>query len=194
MELVTLPYLKSLAGFKGDETEHDAVLDHIVEAVSAQAERYMNRVVLRAQQTQYFDVDASDTVFALRATPATIGDTGEGVWNDADWGFTTALDTTSYRVASEAGLLYIPSTALEDGPQALKVVYTGGMAASAERFMVSYPDIAQAVARQVMFMFNTRKQIGASSVDVGGSSVSWVGDVAWLAGVKEVLDAHRRSV
>jgi len=193
MEFVTLAYVKALVGIKGDETEHDALIEHMIEAVSTQAERFMNRVVQRVQQTQYFDVDAGDFVFALRSTPVTsIVGTGEGVWNDPTWLFTSAVDATTYRVAAETGILYV-RTGLAPGPQALKVVYTGGMAATTEKLMATYPDLAQAAARQTMFLYNTRKQIGADSISVGESSVSWKGDVAWLPGVEEVLKSYRRA-
>lgn len=193
MELVTLAYVKALVEIKGDDTEHDALIENMIEAVSVQAEKYLNRVVMRAQQTQYFDVDGGDVVFALRATPVTsIASTGEGVWNDEAWAFTSALDATAYRVAAETGLLYFRDR-LVPGPQALKVVYTGGMAATTEKLMATYPDLAQAAARQAMFLYNTRKQIGADSISVGESSVSWKGDVAWLPGVEEVLKSYRRA-
>jgi len=122
---------------------------------------------------------------------------GEGVWNDIEWVFDTdhLIEATSYRVNVDTGLLYFrEGYEPDEGPQALKVVYTGGMAATTEKFMLAYPDIAQAIARQVAYLFNTRHTIGATSIDVGATTgASWQGDVEWLPGVKAVLDGHRRS-
>lgn len=193
MELVTLAKVKALIDLVQDDTEHDAVLNDIIEAVSTQAEKYLNRVVQTAQQAdERFDVNGGDMVFKLRAVPVvSIDDTGEGVWNDPTWSFSTEVDTTLYSVDSTAGLLYI-RTSLTVGFRALKVCYTGGMAETTEKLIATYPDLAHAAARQVLYLFNTRRQIGAESVQVGDSSVYWRGDFAWMPGVKEVLDSYRR--
>lgn len=192
MELITLPYLKQLIGKKESDTTDDALLQNLIEAVSKQAERYLNRVVQTAQQTEYFDVADGDTVFQLASYPiTTINGTGEGVWNDATWDFATATSSDSYRVNTATGLLYFLVSPYR-GLQALKVIYTGGMATTTEKLAVNYPDLAQAIARQTAYLFNTRHQIGAVAVNVGESSVSWAGDVVWLEGVKAVLDTHRR--
>lgn len=191
LEMTTLPYVKSLAGITGSDTSGDAVLERLIEAVSKQAETYMRRSVLTERVTEYFDCEDGVRRFDLANVPvSTINGTGEGVWNDLEWEFSTALATSAYHVNMTKGILYLVDDPMV-GPDALKVVYTGGMAADVSAFMATYHDLSEAIARQVLFMYNTRKSIGADSVSIGPASVSWRGDVAWMVGVKEVLDCYR---
>jgi len=191
MNLTTLSHVKALLGRTPTETTDDYTLRALIEAVSAFAERYLNRGVEQKTRTEYHDLYEEQTRVHLFGYPvASIDGTGEGVWADSSWAYTSAVAATNYAVAGD-GTLYFRYRLSAVGPRALKVIYIGGMAPSEEKMVARYPDISEAVARQVLYLFNTRKHVGESLEGVSPAS-GWVrGDVGWLTGVKSVLDLYR---
>lgn len=195
MNLTTLSHVKSLLGRTPTEDSDDYTLGALIEAASAQAERYLNRGVVQKRRTEYHDLYDDQRSVQLFAYPvATIAGTGEGVWSDSAWSYATAslIASTSY-VVDDHGILHFKYRLAASGPRALKVIYTGGMAPSEEKIVARYPDISEAIARQVLYLFNTRKHVGEGLEGVSPAG-GWVrGDVGWLTGVKAVLDLYRNG-
>lgn len=175
----------------------DLEVQALVTAVSSMAEAYMGRVALAAAQTEYFDVEPGRRLFRLRAFPVT---TLTSIHFDPDqaWGADTLLAATEYAspVFSPIGALALRRDLVEpDGdrePAALRVVYTGGMAASTAAFIVAFPDIAAALDVQIASAYHNRNALGmASALLPGGGSMAPLPDF-WIAPVRAVLDRHRR--
>lgn len=184
-------------GIDANDDEHDSVLEYFCRVVSSHARKLLNRKIELTQYTEYFSVDPGATTFRLSAIPvSTINGTSEGAWNDADWEYaaSSAVSTSDYTVDDDSGIIYFTQNLLVSGFRALKVVYTGGLAETTEDLLASdYADLVHACERQVLFLFNTRKTVGATSTAAVGNTVTYTGDVDWLPGVKNVLLNYRRG-
>lgn len=191
MDLLTKEDLKARIGI--DDSTDNAVIDEIIAIVSAKVEKYLGRSALTTTYTEYFNVGVGSACFPLKAFPVTSITT---VHNDIDWSFaaTTLVDATNYTVDTSSGLLYVEPDCLICGFRALKVVYVGGMADTTSSFKTSYPDVYDAALLQVAYQYQTRKQIGAQSINSITGGVTWVGDVEFLSSVKATLDRHKRLV
>jgi hypothetical protein len=192
MNLCLLSDLKLRLSVKDDEKS--AQLNDLIAAVSAVFERYLGRSATTGTYTEYFDVAYGQTVFNLKAYPVTSITTCH---NDTFWSFgsDSLVSSSNYRVNTDSGLLYFLAGTLVSGPQALKVVYVGGMAATESAFALAYPDIAEAAMRQVTYLFNTKAHVGTMSVGAGGATQQYsFNDEVLLPAVRSVLDLHRNVV
>lgn len=176
-------------------TGTETLIDALIDAVSAAAEKYLNRQTQAASTTEYLDVAPYQRVWSLKAFPVTAV-TSVSFDPDQSWGSGTALTAgTDYQSP-----LYEPRGLLTTWAplgggiynRALKVIYTGGMAADVTAFVSAYPDIGLAMGQQVAFLWQRRKDMGASTLssDFGTVTVPPVG--LWLPVVRSVLDQHRR--
>lgn len=171
----------------------------LVSTVSAAVERYLDRGMQTAARTEYFDVTNDQRVFALKAYPVS---SVTGVWFDVEqtWDATTELSSAEYRspVYDPRGLLTLSipqkiyiTPGVDVAYRAMKVSYTGGMAADTNAFIAAFPDIAGAVDHQVAYLWHRRNELGLASVSGDAGSVS-PGAESWLPWVKTVLDQYRR--
>jgi len=190
VDLTTADRLKTFLDVSG--SGEDTLLGYLVTAISAQVEAYLDRYVESTSRTAYLDVEEGQRVFGLRGYPVT---SVSSLRHDIDWTFasTDELATTDYTVLGDDGLLQIPAYDLAAGPRALKITYTGGMAASAAAFYAAYPDAELAVWYQAGYAFERRKFLIDGSAAVAGSSVGFQAPEL-LAEVKELLRPYRRLV
>lgn len=171
----------------------------LVESVSAACERYLDRYVQSGiSRTEYLNVEGGQTLFTLRAYPVA---SVTGVWFDLNQTFaaSTQLSSTDYfsPIIDERGLLRLRYTLLDDwyqipAPATLKVTYTGGMAASTQAFIATYPDLASAIDRQVIYEFKRKNDPGSLSISSEAGSVA-IPEVHLLRSTIEALDRHRRT-
>lgn len=165
-------------------------LDSRIEEWSLRAEALMDRRVTTATYTEYLDARRGQVVFSLKAYPV---DSVTSLTEDVDREFTGAtIAAENYSCQTSTGLVRLDGYTMTGGPGTLKVVYVGGMAASAASFATSYPEIAAAIDEQVAYAFERRSNLGRSSVSAGPGSVSYVGPLDWLPHVKHVLLRNRR--
>ena len=169
----------------------DAQLSALIAHYSAAAERYMGRTVATGATTQYLDVAPRQQAFVLDAYPVS---SISAVYSDDSRGFTSdAISSDYYSLQGATGLLRMDAYYPASGPGTLKVVYTGGMAASAASFAASYPDIAAAIDMQIVYHISRRGSLGGTSYSgPEGTGVAWTGQLDWLRHVRAVLDRHRR--
>lgn len=175
-----------------------AAVAQILVSVSAAAESYLDRNVQSGvSRTEYFDVRCDRMVYPLRAYPvASI----TGVWYDTTQAFAaaTALSSSYYfsPTLDDRGLLRLKSPLqpyYDMAPAALKITYTGGMAATTTAFVAAFPDLAAAVDRQVIYEWKRRNDMGSLSVSGDGGTVT-IPEVHLLRSTLEILDRHKRHV
>jgi len=193
MDLSTVARVKTLLGI-GVAT-YDTELGQILTMVSGQAESYMDRQTdSSAPSTQYLDTleTGTRTVYQLQAFPVS-SITTIHYDPDLDYGATTLLSSDDYRVVRNGDMgQFMLLISVAPWPSSLKVVYAGGMAATAGAFVTAYPDIAGAVDAQVAFLFQRRKEFGLEGVSGAGGSVSMFSPVTFLPMLRQVLSKYRR--
>lgn len=192
MDLATVARVKTFLAIESDE--HDELLKRLVEAVSAEAAREMDRETKVQSRTEYFDVERLQQHFVLRAYPVVsvseVAYDADGIFTSPTL-FTQGADWQLLRGGVSGELRFLvpfPYAA----PGALRVTYLAGMASATDTFMATYPDIAHAVIQQVAFLHQTRHQIGQESVGAQGTSVSTHLPGGLLPAVRNTLSRHRR--
>ena len=177
-------------------TGNATIIDQLIAIVSARAESYLDRYTESATRTEYLDVAWGQRIFILRAYPVTAV---TGVWYDPYqlWDSTSAVDTDEYRSPIYGGgpILSIDRRLnyswenVQD--RALKVTYTGGMAADDIAFIAAYPDIAGAVDQQIVYEYQRRRDLGSQAIGGDAGTVTPALS-AWIPSVLEALSRYRR--
>lgn len=191
-DLTTLERVKALLDIPSDDTVHDAAIGQLVSAVSVRVEKYLNRPLLTAERTEYLHVKRGQCEYQLAAFPVT---SIASVKNSStfDWaGATAATAGTDYTHDPATGILY-QLAAWIAGPRALQVVYTAGMGADTTALVAAYPDLADAVEKQVAEEWRRRGGLLRSSTSVNGQSETSAA-VTLLPIVEEILAPLRRPV
>lgn len=190
MDLTTVARYKAYSGIGG--ASEDTILGYLITAVSAQFENHLDRYVESTSRTVYQDVEPGQRVFSLRGYPVS---SVTSVHNDIDWDFESSdlLDADDYTVLGDDGLLNVPRYTLAYGPRALKVVYTGGMAADVATFDASYPAIETALWMQIAYSYDRRQFNADTSVSIAGSSTTFH-TPELLPEVVGILRPYRRRI
>ncbi len=150
----------------------------------------MDRTVTAATYTEYLDVEPLQLRFTLKAIPVT---SMASVTSDTQWEFTTgAIATDSRTYNPDTGLLTLTAYDAPAGPRSLRVIYAGGMAATAASFASSYPEIADAIDQQVAHAWRRRKSPGKTAESDRMGNRTFEGALGWLPHVKATLLDHRR--
>lgn len=174
-------------------TNDDLLVAQMITDVSGQVERYLDRYTLATSRTEYLDVAADQTAWRLKAYPVTAV---SSIIYDADQAFDAAdeMDADDYDdpTLETTGILTIPGGAGPTARKALKVTYTGGMAASTAAFISAYPDIAMAVEMQVVWHYLRRLGIGTAGRSGDKGSDTLVAGTPFIPEVKTTLDMYRR--
>lgn len=193
MKLTTVAKVKLMLGMTS--TSNDVALNDLVTAVSARIESEMGRSVQTMERTEYRDTILHSRLIELTAWPissvASVHYDPDGDF--ADSSLLTQGNEFSLPENGDRGEIQL-RIGVGDWPSAIKVVYTGGMAATTNAFIDAYPDVAHAVVEQVSFQWQQRNQIGLDAVSVQGSSISRFAPMKLLPSVKEVIRRHRRGV
>jgi len=187
--LTTLARVKAQLGQPTSQTDDDALIEQMIAAVSLRIERHLGRPVESAARTEYVDLCSGVDRYQLAAYPvASIA----SVKNSTTfaWASTTAkVEGTDYVVDPESGILrLLPASVWFAGPEAMQVVYTGGIAANTAAVTSStglYQDLALACEYQVSDEY--RRRHGLSVSGESGSDT-----VRLLPAVREMLEPYRR--
>lgn len=190
MNLTTKTKVQAFLSLDGGSLgQNEALLDAMISGISGRVESFLRRRVQSISRTVRYDVTRGMRMVQLFAYPVT---SITSVHNSTDqvWDSSTLVASTDYVVDTETGLLHF-KTPLSGGPQALQVIYTGGMGADTQEFVDAFPDLAYAVTQQIVEEYRRRNTIGANSVAVAGDSISYLGDVQMLPIVVQALERHR---
>ena len=196
MDMTTIARVKVQIESKGQKIKHDSDVDDLLSVLiadySAAFERYLNRQVLTATTTEYFDVEPGQRIFFLDGYPvgsvtSVYHDTSR-VWPSGE------IATTDYYIDTTTGYINVDGAGLYPGPGVFRVIYSGGMAATAAAFIVAFPDLAAACDVQVAYHYSRSKSLGATSVSGRDGSVTNEGALDFLPTVKRALNGHRRLI
>ena len=187
LRLVPIEDVKTWLGFT--HTDDDVSLELLIRTLSARIEKFLARDLLKEAKVEVLDVGPRQQVFRLKAFPIDTSKTFT-VKNDPaqEWTDTTEESSDTYIVAPNYGRLQFKFSSLIDGPQALQVSYTGGLAADTR----SVPDDIQTATKMFIGeVWRRRKELSATSEGIGGFSVSMQKAVSMPQIVQEILWDHR---
>lgn len=181
-------------------TDEDALLSQMITATSAAAAAYLDRVTIAASTVEYLDVEPGQMTWSLKAFPVSV--LTEVAFDETQaWAASTALTATddfADVTKDRSGLLHLKwaqiggSNVTQKLYGALRVTYTGGMAATTAAFITAYPDISQAIEMQVVHDYNRKLDVGVGAAMDGIAPRSTVMPTFFLTEVLDVLRAHRR--
>jgi len=200
IDLTTLARVKSMIG--GNlSTTYDTLLTAWISAISKRAMMEILKRGLKSQsRSEYFDVDPGQDEVWLLGCPIDTTKTITVVNNNDTprvWTDTGDVVSSDYIICDPAraykGVLYF-ETVLTSGVNVLKVTYTGGMAADAAAFIAAFPDISDAIDRQLKYMWVNRDLVGIQSQGIAGASFTFYRPVNWLPDVRAVLENHARGL
>jgi hypothetical protein len=192
LDLCEIGALKRMIGIEDEQAKDDSLLNLLIRGVSAQIQRWLGRTILSGTYTEYHDVNENQSLFAVSAWPVTAV---TSVVNAADWTWsaTTAVDSSDIHYAGSDGIIALYAVPLVVGARALRIIYTGGMAANTEELANGdYSDVSMAALQQCVAVWNNRRYFGVSGASAGAASVSPNG-TKLLDSVKELLAPHRRQ-
>lgn len=185
MLITTKENIKKLLGINAD----DIIIQSMALAASAAIEKYLDRKLEKLARTEYFDVDAGQCVFFVSAYPIV----SIQVYNDADRAFATALSQTDYTYLGDSGRVVVDKYSLDSGYNALKVVYTGGLATSQAELEQNHPDLEMAARIQAALWFKSKDKLNVSSELIqNGGSVQYK-KLNLDEGVKLMLTPYRNT-
>lgn len=108
---------------------------------------------------------------------------------NGDFSAATAVDTDSYYVNNDRGIIEFRRRAVVAGKGSVQVTYKGGM----YRESGACPeDLRMAAALQVAFAWGRRGQPGVRAISAGGSSSTIFLEKDWLAELKHEVDLLKR--
>lgn len=159
MDVTTLDRMRMWVDEQRIESFDSLMLAQIA-AFSGAVEKMLGRYLQSSARTTYMDVNPGDKVFFLKGYPVS---SAPSVYEDSGREFAgSALDSSLYDVtqgALDEGRVefdYQPAV----GAHALKVTYTGGLAATTAALITAAPALVHACERQIWFDWNQRGMIG----------------------------------
>lgn len=187
MLITTRDNIKDLIGVTS--SDDNIIIASIALAVSAAIESYLMRKIELVERTEYYDVNDGQTMFFVNAYPITT----IAIYNDYARTFSTAISSDNYSILGNSGRIVVDKQSLTSGYNALKVVYTGGLAASQSALQSSYPDIEMAARIQGGLWYNARKRLGLSSESIQGGGQTTYKKLTLDPTVKESLETYRNK-
>lgn len=183
----------ALAGFRESKTENPHLQTWIAQAIkafSATVERVCDRPLRLTVRTEILDVPWGASMVSLRAYPVTdVQEVRES--SDQDW-TTAALTATDYVLYQQGrtGLLQFIVQRV-GGPQSLRVIYTGGIAADLQHVP---DDLRDAAATHIAYLVMRAPTLHLESQGIMQGSATMFSKGSMLPGVREVLDDYTRRV
>lgn len=197
MQLITVTNLKLFLDDKKD-TQHDRMLEIIINGVSDMIQTHLNRYLSKAQYTHYFEADGLSTLFYLPAYPVIIT---SGV-NPITFTVTVNEDVQEinddFFLREDEGLIRFYTPPLYVQPKGIKVEWTGGYDliddSSDDDGSLDVPDAVKLAAYlQCSYMYRRRNDIGISTLVLPDGSIKKSGkSYRLLPEVVSMLVNYRR--
>jgi len=201
LDATTKARVKALLEITG--TSQDDVIDNYIKIVSQRIEDFIDRPLHQTSRTEEYDLRPRQTKLFLRAYPLTAQNQITSIKIALDWDFAsvTAVDSNDYHVDLDTGTVnftFIPiknymGNNLMTAPNAVQVVYTGGLATSTANVIANYPAIASACEQQVIAMWRRRDQPMQKATKIGEYGATIEGPLRFLPDVVEALMPYRRQ-
>lgn len=177
-------------------TDHDDLIMSFLESASGLIEQFLNRKLVTAARTEYFD---GGQLLALSAFPVAEATFTVAVSTDIPRNFAAPealLADTEYVLDATRGILYAASGEFPEGPRTVQVTYTGGFDESEDDVpVVQVPVVIKwATVDQTVFMYRNRAAIGWSSQTGPDGGVQVSEPWGLLKGVKRAIMPYRRPV
>lgn len=173
-------------------TAEDTLVGQLVAEVSAAMERYCGRTFTAGSVTQYFDVEDGQRDFPLDAYPMT-AITSANYDPDRTFAAATDLDAEEYVAPTLTGSsLFHVKGGLPAARSALKLVYTGGLAANTAAVVSNQAGLANACEKQVVHEYQRRLGMGTLSRGGDKGTDSIIQGTPFLPDVMLMLDQYRR--
>lgn len=204
LTITTTDRLKEWQGGDSFSTDWATWWTNAIAAVSQVVEKRLDRFLKAEARTVYADIERHQSKVFLRGYPVSAV---ASVYEDASrvFGTGTLVDSSCYTFGNgNEGMLSF-DYALSAGPKALKVTYTGGMAADTAALATAYPDLVEAVDQQLLYLFRNKGTLGLSSVSggsiggggtkIGPTFVTWLRSFGnLLPDLVDAIQAHRSYV
>ena len=197
MDATTVTYVKDLLEITS--ATHDTVLGRMVSTVSQRIEDFIDRPLESAARTEEYSIKPRQDVLFLRAYPvASI--TSIKIATNWDFAAVSAVASTDYHTDSATGsvhfnfypLLNYMGDNAKTAPQAIQVVYTGGLATTPANLQANYPAISSACETQVIAMWRRRDEPTTKMTKIGDYGSAVEGPLSFLPDVVEALMPYRR--
>lgn len=178
--LTTVSGVKQFGEFP-DSTSDDALLEELINRVSALCESYTDGVFVEREFTEYHDggsVNLFTNYYPITSVTS--------IWYDSDWAWadTTLISGTDYRIVDDNRILF-KTNAPAAYPQGTKITYRAGYATVPE-------EVEQACIEEVLHRYRGKKQLDVTSrtLDDGTSEYT---PRTLLPQVKEALHRYIRK-
>lgn len=174
------------------QDDDDSRITSLIRVVSQQIAEYLDRDILsETDKVELFDVSPGSRYFRLRGIPVT---SLVGIWNDTSrvFGSGTEVSADSYYFDTARGTFQFDFPVLLLGYGVLKVQYNGGMAASTNEFVNTFPALAGACATEVAYRYQRGPQVGLVTSSVEGSSYTVGTKQLFLPEVEDAISPFKR--
>jgi hypothetical protein len=184
----------ALAGRREAKIEDTHLTDWIARAIkafSASVERICDRPLRLMARTEILDVARWSYIVTLRAYPITeVQEVRESTTQEFD--SSAILDASDYALSQQGrtGTLHFMAARI-GGPQSLRVIYTGGIAADLQHVP---DDLRDAAATHVAYLVMRAPTLQLESMGVMQGSATMFSKASMLPAVKEVLDGYTRMI
>lgn len=199
MDLTTLDRVKSRMDFESPDTQDDRRLARAIKSASARIEKYCGRLFEQKARTRQYGIPRGATSMFVDAYPILDASTTPSatapvinVDSAREFGSGTLVDVDNYYLKKRTGEIQFDRISLDWGPGAMKIVYTGGIAATPQGIVDAQPDLAEAVDLTVSYWFQRRQEVGLRTVSAEGGSISSFSPSALTDDVTEILEQFRK--
>ena len=181
MKLITVATLKEF--LEKTDSEHDSLLEQVIEYISTDLETAMNRQLEKVQRTEYFR--GGKKVFALQAPPVDAVNHPVVVTINNE----QAVMDTDYFVHANSGLIEFAVETEYTEPNQIAISYVGGYSATGNSVAVPN-DIQMACCLQSAFLFKRRKDIGINQMSMPDGSIGSFLTGEFLPQVQRIVDRY----
>jgi len=181
MKLVTVADVKEF--LEKTDTDHDSLLELLIEYVSTNLETAMNRYLEKQERIEYFR--GGGKLFLLKAPPIDNANhiLAVSIDNDAQ----TVND--DYYVHTNSGMIefVVPTEYTE--PKQVSIRYTGGYSGTGNSLAVPN-DLKMACTLQSAYLFKRRKDIGINQMSTPDGSIGTFLTGEFLPQVQKIVDRY----
>ena len=182
MKLVSVADVKAL--LDKTDTDHDSLIDTLIQQVSKRIETFLNRILTKGTYTDRLTADGIQR-YTVRAFPI-----------DSTASITVSIDDSTltkdsdYYVDENEGLIEFTFSRWSK-PLGLKIDYTGGYADDGAGVLQVPDDLKRACLYQVSYEFSRRHHLGMTSFSMPDGTMQ-IQPLQFLPEVKSILMGYRR--
>lgn len=198
IDLTTLARVNAWIG----SPDADTLIGYLISTVSRDAMLdILKRPTEKKLRSEYFDIRRSgQKSFFVKANPIDTSTAPIVVYNTDTpraWDDSDDVINADYIICdpdrAAMGEVYVDYT-LAKAVNAIKITYTGGMAANAAAMITAYPDVAMKIDMQIAYLWQRKNNLGIRSEGILGANIVWYNGQPWLADVAATLQRYARGL